>query len=87
MKAYKTITRTGGYRTVVDENGYYMCEVWNSEEIHGTAENVIEFIEKNKPTKPSISLLNAIEKAFNENGEVRYNCGNGNQRFYFSETK
>lgn len=85
MKSFTTTKRTGGVNTITDENGKYLYQIWNTEKLYGEVANVEVFIEQNQPIKPSENLTNAIKKAFNENGSVTYNCGNGNQTFYFAE--
>ena len=85
MKSFKTTKRTNGVTTVRDEEGNYLYQIWNTEKFYGEVANVEVFIAQNQPTKVSENLLNAIKKAFNENGSVTYNCGSGNQTFYFSE--
>lgn len=85
MKGFTTTKRTGGATTTTDEKGKYLYQVWNTEKLYGEVDNVEVFIAQNKPTKSSENILNAIKKAYNENGSITYNCGNGNQTFYFSE--
>lgn len=85
MKTFTTTKRTSCVTTVRDEKGAYLYQIWNNEKLYGEVANVDVFIAQNQPTKVSENLLNAIKKAFNENGSVTYNCGNGNQTFYFAE--
>jgi len=85
MKTFTTTKRTSGVTTVRDAEGNYLYQIWNTENLYGEVANVEIFIEQNQPTKRSDNLINAIKKAFNENDSVTYNCGNGNQTFYFSE--
>jgi hypothetical protein len=85
MKTFTTTRRTAGVTTVRDEEGNYLYQIWNAEKLYGEVANVDVFIAQNQPTKLSENLLNAIKKAFNENGSVTYNCGNGNQTFYFAD--
>lgn len=47
--------------------------------------NVDEFLRTFKPTKLSEGLKNAIEKAYNECGNVTFNVGSGNKTFYFTK--
>ena len=85
MKTFETTKRTSGVTTVRDDEGNYLYQIWNTEKLYGEVANVEVFINQNQPTKPSENLLTAIKKAFEENGSVTYNCGNGNQTFYFAE--
>jgi hypothetical protein len=45
---------------------------------------VDEFLRTFKPVIFSDALRSAIEKAYNECGNVTFNAGNGNQKFYFT---
>lgn len=85
MKTFTTTKRTKGVIIVRDEESNYLYQIWNTKNLYGEVANVDVFIDQNQPVKVSENLLNAIKKAFNENGSVTYNCGNGNQTFYFSE--
>ncbi|MFZ1751429.1 MAG: hypothetical protein WAU01_14615 [Saprospiraceae bacterium] len=85
MKAFTTKIKTGGVITVRDGEGKYLYQLWDYKNLYGEVANIEIFIYQNKPNKVSENVLNAIKKAFNENGSVTYNCGNGNQTFYFDE--
>jgi|CXWK01.1.fsa_nt_gi hypothetical protein len=85
MKSFTTTKRTKGITTITDDNGQYLYQVWNTEHIYGEVDSVETFIAQNQPVKSSENLLNAINRAYKENGSVAYNCGNGNQTFNFSE--
>lgn len=47
--------------------------------------NVDDFLIEFKPTKLSANLKQAIEKAYNECGNVTFNTGRGNKTFYFKK--
>lgn len=79
MKKVKTQFRTGGIE------GKGLSTQFKTQKIEQSINSVEEFININTPVKSSNKLLIAIKKAFNENGSVMFNCGNGNQTFYFYE--
>ncbi|MNR47217.1 hypothetical protein D3C85_1662910 [compost metagenome] len=79
-KKVETSPRTGG--TI---KGYLGIEIWKTEKQILIVKDVFDFIEKFTPIKQSDNLINKIKKSYSENGSVTYNCGNGNQTFYFYE--
>lgn len=80
MKTVETTVRTGG-----TEKMFGLLDTYSTKKVKQSVSSLEDFLSKNKPVKPSDNLLAAIEKAYNENGVVHFNCGNGNQSFYFSE--
>ena len=79
MKTVETQFRTGGIE------GKGLSTQFRTQKVKQTVNSVEEFIQLNTPLKQSENLINAIKKAYNENGSVMFNCGKGNQKFYFSE--
>lgn len=79
MKTVKTHFRTGGIK------GKGLSTQYKSQKVKQKVNSFEEFIELNAPVESSEKLLSAIKKAYNENGSVIFNCGKGNQTFYFYE--
>lgn len=89
MKNFKTHFRLKPSRTkkVYAPDGTYMYEVWATGETEGTVDSIEDFLKIFKPSKLSDGLMNAIKRAWDNNDHVIFNCGNGNQTFYFHEEK
>lgn len=79
MKIVKTQFRTGGIE------GKGLDTQFKTQKVEQTVNSFEEFIELNAPIKCSEKLLDAIKKAYNGGTSVVFNCGKGNQKFYFYE--
>lgn len=80
MKIYKTNKRISGITQ------HFGAQTHKTTPVTGSVENIQEFLKLYPPVKSSSNLIAAIEKAFIENGSIVFNCGNGNQKFYFKES-
>lgn len=85
MKIIKTQFRTQGTHKIYDVDGKYLYTVWNTDKIEMECTSVNNFIKQFSPVKPSKNLINKIKVAYAFNEHVTFNCGNGNQTFYFNE--
>jgi len=79
-KIVETVFRTKG--TVKNVLGF---ETWKVDKSIFESKDFYDFYKNNLPLKPSENIYEAIKKAYSENGSITYNCGNGNQTFYFNE--
>lgn len=59
---------------------------YNTKTLKGTTNSLSIFLELFKPVKQSKDLIRAIELAYEYQGEVTFNYGNGNQTFFFKKT-
>lgn len=88
MKTFNTNQRTSDLNLL--GNKYKLPQVaqrtvYNTLTKSGELNTVEEFIDMFPPVKPSIGLVNAIKTAWKNDCDVTYNCGNGNQTFYFNK--